>query len=130
MIFNSPRPLTAVLSFAGVLLTAWPQPADAQNPTPRTGSAAAAEPRDKEPAPKPNRPLSDDTAETLAAIRAMGPGVGGSADPQAQALLGQLAELMESQEDADSQAAAALLRERIGGAARPAPARTSGRTPK
>jgi hypothetical protein len=130
MMFNSPRPLAAILSFAGVLLTAWPEPAEAQNPTPRAGSAAAAQPRDEEPAPKPNRPLSDDTAEVLAAIKAMGPGVGRAGDPQSQALLGQLAELMESRDDADSQAAAAVLREQMGGAARSVPARSSGRTPE
>jgi hypothetical protein len=85
---------------------------------------------DEEAAPKPKRPISSDTADTLAAVRAMGPGVGGVSNPQAQALLGQLAALMENEDDADSQAAGALLRERMGGAASPTTPRAGGALPK
>jgi hypothetical protein len=123
------RPSAALLTVAGLLLTASPAAADAQNPACPVQSGTTALPTDdEERALKPKRPVSDDTAATSAAVRAMGPGVGGVSNPQAQALLGQLATFMENEDDADSQAAGALLRERMGGAPGPVAPHTGGLT--
>jgi hypothetical protein len=60
------------------------------------------------------RGLSADTAETMAAIDAMG-GVGGAApNADADAMLDMLTSLMGSRDDADSQAAAAMMRKQTG----------------
>jgi hypothetical protein len=73
-------------------------------------------------APAPTPALPGDTAETIAAIEAMG-GVGGAAPSAgAQRALDQLTSLMASRDDADSQAAAILMRKYAGGpAAAPTP---------
>jgi hypothetical protein len=127
MMFKS---LAGVLIAAG-LLTASPGAAGAQDPVCLVQQEMAAQLRvqEEERAPKPNRPVSDDTAATLAAIRAMGPGVGGVSNPQAQALLGQMAALLAGEDDADSQAAAAMLRERMGGGAGSTSPRAGGAPP-
>jgi len=56
------------------------------------------------------RPMSKDTADTLAAFNAMRPAEGGVSDPAALALLGGLADMMAERDDPDSQAALAMLR--------------------
>jgi hypothetical protein len=116
---------TGGLAVAELLLGASPGAAKAHYPACLVQREAAAELNDEARAPKWNRPVSDDTAATLAPVRAMGPGVGGLSNPQAEAPLGQLAAFMESDTDADSQAAAAMVRERIGGAQGPASSRAA-----
>jgi hypothetical protein len=71
------------------------------------------------PSERPVRPVSEDTAQTFAAIEAMKP-VGGVADPAALGLLGMLADLTASQGYEGSQEGAAMIRKLAPGATNPA----------
>lgn len=60
--------------------------------------------------PRAARPMSKDTADTFAALEAMGPAAGGTTDPAALALLGGLADMMAERDDPESRAALAMFR--------------------